>query len=417
MSRHKKYEKKGTKAVIESYKESLEEAEKRKLISEKAGKEFLEADRRSFVKNIIKLNDIFEYRRKAKFKDAEIITRAKNILQSVTYLVLNDIFYAEIQKVREQISIPIAGFSSERRYKDWALQYGKQYHPYRDSLLLNKEENIYFESFGYKKVYEKAETLIKKHKLCFAKDIMHLAPIISRFISRKLGFEKFISVALPSVYENALHCRMDGEMCDKFMRGFEINIIEIEDSESSFFSNHWDFNLFPFTKLTGLGEMFRYFYEREFYCEKNIKDFDPGYLEVKMKRLDVNKNKIRIKQSEKLEVVDNGDYLTLIFTTNFFTKPSDVIKLYKDKKKQIKKLLESEENKFRKIQKRNIAEKFSRNFELWELHKKGLSYDKISGIMYDKGNDLGDSYINSLKGELGEFKDNIQKALKRKIVF
>jgi len=417
MSRHQKYQKKGTKVIVNPEVEANQESEKRERLRNKINDEFLEMDRKIFVENAIEMNGIFEYRRKNKFSDTEMVTRAKNILQSLVYLVLNDDFYNEIKKVRAKISIPLKGFDSKKEYDDWALQYGRKCLFKNKILLSGKEKETYFMSHGYEKVYQETEAFIKKHKLCCSKDIMHLAPIISRFISRKLKFEKFISFVYPSVYEHALHCRMDGKMCEKFQRGFEINVIELEDSDSTFFTSQWSYDIYPFTKLTGMGELFRDFYEREFYSEKNLKDYDLKYLKLKIKRLCVKENKNKIKKKQGLEVVEQDNFVKVIFTTNFFTKPSDIIKFYKKEKYRIRKLLASKEEKIRKIQKLHIAEKFERNYQIWELQRKGMSYDEISDYMYDNGKDLGDYYVNKIKGELGEFKSNIQNSLNRKIVF
>lgn len=417
MSRHKFYQKRGTKAVIDADDEVLSEIDKNKKRVGKYSSEFLEIDRKAFVENAIEMNSIFEYRRKNKFSDTEMVTRAKNILQSLVYLILNDDFYNKIKKIRAKISIPLKGFDSEKEYNDWALQYGRRCLSKNNILLNGKEKETYFMSHGYKKVYQETEAFIKKHKLCYAKDIMHLVPIISRFISRKLKFEKFVSFVYPLVCEHALHCRMDGKMCDKFQRGFEINVIELEDSDSTFFTSQWSYDIFPFTKLTGLGEMLRDFYEREFYSEKSLKDYDLKYLKLKMKKLNVKENKDKIKKRQGLEVIEKDDFIKIEFTTNFFTKPSDIISFYKKEKYRIQKLLASKEDRICKIQKLHLTEKFERNYRIWELQRKGMTYDEISGYLYDKNEDIGDAYINNIKGELGEFKSNIRESLNRKIVF
>lgn len=419
MSRHQKYQKKGSKAIKEPDIECIEEVKKEQNRIGKCSIEFLEADRKTFIQNAIEMNSIFEYRRKNKFSDTEMVTRAKNILQSLVYLVLNDDFYNEIKKIRAKISIPLKGFDSEKEYNDWALQYGRRCLSKNNILLNGREKETYFMLHGYEKVYQETEDFIKKHKLCYAKDIMHLAPIISRFISRRLKFEKFFSFVYPSVYEHALHCRMDGKMCDKFQRGFEINVIELEDLDLNFFASQWSYDIFPFTKLTGMGELFRDFYEREFYSEKNLKDYDAKYLKLKMKKLNVKENKDKIKKRQGLEVIEKDDFIKIEFTTNFFTKPSDIISFYKKEKYRIQKLLASKEERIRKIQKLHLTEKFERNYQIWELQRKGLSYDEISGEMFSMGDEyeLGDKYINKIKGELGEFKVNITNALKRKIIF
>ncbi len=170
-------------------------------------------------------------------------------------------------------------------------------------------------------------------------------------------------------------------------------------------------------KQSSIGELFRDFYEREFYSEKNLKDFDLEYLKLKMKRLCIKENKDKIKKRQGLEVVGWDDFVKVTFTTNFFTKPSDIINLYKKEKYQIQKLLSSREDGIRKIQKLHLTEEFERNYQIWELQRKGMSYDEISACMYDKGKDLGDYYINKIKSELGEFKSNIRDSFNRKIVF
>lgn len=390
MSRHKLYQKRGTKAVIDADDEVLSEIDKDKKRAGKSSREFLEADRKAFVENAIEMNGIFEYRR-GKFNDTEIVTRAKNILQSLVYLILNDEFYDEVRKVRGRMAIPFGGFDSDKEYGNWSLHKDK------------------------KAIYREAEKLIDRHRLCYKKDVINLAPVIEKLISHKLNWDKFSSVVYPSVYEDALHCRVKGNASSRFVRGFDIEVNDIEDSQTSFFTSQWTFTLFPFTKLTGLGEMLRDFYEREFYSEKNPKDYDLKYLKLKMKKLGVGKDKL--KKNQGLEIIEQDDFVKVTFTTNFFTKPSDVVNLYKEEKHQIQKLLVSKEDRIRKIQKLHLTEKFERNYRIWELQKRGMSYDEISAYMYDKGKDLGDYYVNKIKGELGEFKANIRDSLNRRIVF
>jgi hypothetical protein len=393
MSQHKKYQKKGTRVFVDADTEYIEEAEKSQNRVKKSSREFLEADRKAFVENAIEMNDIFEYRRKAKFDDTEIITRAKNIIQSLVYLVLNDDFYSEIKRIRGRLVIPHSGFDSNKEYDMWSSGKDKR------------------------AVYQEAEKFIGRYKLCYDKDIFNLAPIIEKFISYKLNRDKFSSVVYPSVYEDALHCRVKGNASSRFVRGFDIEVNEIENSQTSFFANQWTLIIFPFTKLTGLGEMLRDFYEREFYSEKNLKDYDSKYLKLEMKKLSVKENKDKIRNKQGLEVIERDDFVKVAFTTNFFTKPSDIINLYKKEKQRIQKLLASKEDRIRRIQKLHLTEEFERNYRIWELQKKGMTYDEISSYMFDKDEDLGDSYVNNIKGELGEFKSNIQDSLNRRIVF
>lgn len=393
MSRHKLYQKRGTKAVVDADDEVLSEIDKDKKRAGKSIREFLEADRKMFVESAIKMNDIFECRRKAKSDDGEISTRAKNILQSLAYLVLNDDFYDEIRRIRGRLIIPYGGFDSDKEYGSWSSGKDK------------------------KAIYQEAEKLIDKHKLCYKKDVINLAPIIKKLISHKMNWDKFSSVVYPSVYEDALHCRIKGNASSRFVRGFDIEVNEIEDSQTSFFTNQWTLTLFPFTKLTGLGEMLRDFYERAFYSEKNPKDYDLEYLKLRMKKLNIKENKDKIKKGQGVEVIKQDDFIKVSFTTNFFTKPSDIISLCKKEKPRIQKLLASKEDRIRKIQKLHLTEKFDRNYQIWELQKKGMTYGEISAFMYDKDDDLGDFYINKIKGELGEFKANIRDSLNRRIVF
>ncbi|HRZ34002.1 MAG TPA: hypothetical protein P5548_03850 [Candidatus Moranbacteria bacterium] len=392
MSRHKFYQGRGTKAVIDADVEVLSEIDKDKKRAGKSSREFLESDRKVFVENAIEMNGIFEYRRK-KFSDTEIVTRAKNILQSLVYLVLNDEFYDEVRKVRGRMAIPFSGFNSDKEYSSW---------------LSGKDT---------KAIYREAEKLIYRHKLCYEKDVINLAPIIEKLISYKLNWDKFSSVVYPSVYEDALHCRVKGNASSRFVRGFDIEVNGIEDSQTSFFTSQWTLTIFPFTKLTGLGEMLRDFYEREFYSEKNPKDYNLEYLKLEMKKLNVRGNKDKIMKRQGLEVIAQDDFVKVTFTTNYFTKPSDIISLYKREKPRIQKSLTSREDRIRKIQKLHLTEKFERNYRIWELQKKGMTYGEISTSMYDEDNDLGDFYVDKIKGELGEFKANIRDSLNRRIVF
>lgn len=392
MSRHKFYQKRGSKAVVDADDEALSEIDKDKKRIEKSNREFLEMDRKVFVENAIEMNGIFEYRRN-KFSDTEIITRAKNILQSLVYVVLNDEFYDEVRKIRGRMAIPSGGFNSDKEYKNWLLQ-----------------KDI-------KAVYKEAEKLIDRHRLCYKKDVINLAPIVEKLISHKLNWDKFSSVVYPSVYEDALYCRVNGKVSSRFVRGFDIEVNAIEDSQTSFFTSQWTLTIFPFTKLTGMGEMFRDFYEREFYSEKNLKDYDAKYLKLKMKKLNIKDNKDKIKKKQGLEVIGQDDFVKVTFTTNFFTKPSDIINFYKKEKPNIQKLLTLREDRVRKAQKLHLTEKFERNYHIWELQRKGMTYDEISGYLYDKNEDMGDAHINNIKGELGEFKANIRDSLNRKIVF
>lgn len=391
MSRHKFYKKKGTKVVIDADDEALSEADKSNKRLAKSARHFLEDDRKVFVENAIEMNNIFEYRRKNKFSDSELITRAKNIVQSLVYLILNDEFYGEIGRIRNRLSFPHSGFNLDKDYQSW----------------LKHNDN--------KTVYREAEKLIERYKLCFQKDTINLAPIIEKFIAYKLNWDKFESVVYPSAYEDAPHCRIKGSAGSRLFAGFDIAVKELEDSRDNFLANDWTLNLYPFTKLTGLGELLRDFYEREFYSEKNPKDLDLKYLKLKMKKLGVEKD--RVKKKQGLSVIEQDDFLKIQFTTNFFTKSSDIINLFKKEHSRIKKLLLSREDRIRKIQKLHLTEKFERNYQIWELQRKGMTYDEISAYMYDKNEDIGDSYVNNLKGELGEFKANIRDSLNRKIVF
>lgn len=400
MSRHQKYQKRGSKAIKEPDIECIEEAEKSQNRVGKSSKEFLEADRKAFVENAIEMNGVFEYRRKNKFSDTEITTRAKNILQSLVYLILNDDFYDEIRGIRGRMAIPLGGFNSDKEYKNWSLQKDK------------------------KAIYREAEKLIDGHRLCYKKDIINLAPVIEKLISHKLNWDKFSSVVYPSAYEDALHCRVKGNASSKFVRGFDIEVNEIEDSKTSFFASRWTLTIFPFTKLTGLGEMLRDFYEREFYSENNLKDYDAKYLKLKMKKLNVKENKDKIKKKQGLEVVAQDDFVKVAFTTNFFTKPSDIINLYKKEKQRIQKLLASREDRIRSIQKLHLGEKFERNYRIYNLYKASRGKkdlyaiaDEIFGEPQDICSEDEKKRLNDIKGELGKFNAGIRDALKRKIVF
>lgn len=442
MSRAKKYEKRGSLETVKPDDQALEEPEEIRWALKRKEKKPLESDRLTFVENAIRLNEEIENQRKKKTN--EIMTRAKNILQSLVYLVLNEDFYTEIEKARKNLGIPESGFHSKKRYEVWAIEYGKKNHPNRgDLFLMGQYGEEYFYSFGYKAVEREAELIVRKRKLCFEKDVINLVPAIYSFMSRSLKFEEFFPRFYSIVCENALYCKTGGELNDRFMPGFDVTVVELENSKSRFFTNQWSYKLFPFTRITNIRELFRDFFKRNFYYEKDIKDFDPNYLEMMKKEFDAEKNRNKIKKAESLKISDEKDYILLTFTTNFFTKPSDVINLCRKEKKKIGNLLKSKENKVRDFQKLHLGEEFERNCKIYTLGmvKSGIMglhsiADEVFGEPVDvipvKGNLTGfyNSHkhkdiptrnekkdFNSVKGELGKFKAKIRDILKRKIVF
>ncbi len=412
MVRYKKYQRKDTRTVISPESECNYEEEKEK-INKRLTKEVIESDRKSFIKNILELHDILESHRKGKI-DVIDVARGKNILQSLVYLILNDKFYSKILAIRKKLGLPKESFNGEGQYKKWAEKYTRKCSSNLDYKIkelrceidrksgVKSYKNI-IRSCGHSIVYKEAKYLVKENRLTLGKDISKLASILMYFITRRLKFEKFFQTTIPMVAEGKF---------EPLAISFDVDVKEDLDSRVDFCKCEWRVRLYPFTNLTGFEKLLKNFFIREIMHEKNKNSYDKQYMEIQLEELEISKKQRRDKS--ELSIVDGGNIIILKFLTNFFTKPSRIVKLYKEKYPAIKALMNQ---KTKAIQKKNLSENFERNLKVYKLRKRGLTYDEISGHMYDTGSDLGDNYVNSLKGELGEFKANVRNALKRKIVF
>jgi len=396
------------------------------LINSKTVNEIVSKDRSVFLLNIIELNGILEDHRVGG-RNSIAIAKGKNVLQSLSYLILNDVFYRDIILIRRELNIPADGFIVKEGDK------GIEKVISGDSIQYNSKQ--YNHNYDKNKAYKKIEDLIKRYGICRKTDLSDLAHIVMMFLSYQMDFYSFFQMITPVILNKEK---------EPILAGLDTIVKEYENSEDNFFTCEWEYKLYPFTSLTNLEKLFPDFLMRELITEKSFKkyvefvnkkfktakDMDDwksknrvnGYYEVDYINFLVNKFKIYdniklIKSKEKLDIFNKKDYILLNFTTTYFTKTSDVIRLYENKFKIIKNLLRTIESNLKLSQKKYLSEQFERNHMIARLRKRGLTYDEVSAYMHDDNKSLGDDYRNKIKVEWSEFNANIEKSLRRKIIF
>ena len=396
------------------------------LINSKTGNSIVSKDRSVFLLNLIELNNIVEKNRIGE-KNTIAITKSKNVLQSLSYLILNDIFYKEIIHIRKELGIPCEGFIV------------KEGDAKVEEVIFGNCTWYVSRSYKYKydsnKAYEKIKKLIGKYGLCRKNDLAELAHILTMFLAYQMDFYSFFQMIAPKIL---------GKEKKSIMVGLDTKLKEYKDSSNNFFTCEWGYKIYPFTNLTNLEKLFSNFLKRELMTEQGFKKYtsflskkfkneneknnwklkngisdcyEVDYMNFLAKKFKVYENRKLIKSKEKLEVCNKKDFVLLAYTTNYFTKTSDVIKLYKNKLKIIKSLLKQIEshNKINHI--KYLSEHFEENHLIARLRKRNLTYDEVSAFMYANRKGLGDSYRNRIKVEWSDFNANIKKALQHKIVF
>lgn len=379
MGRSKKYNGLNDSQIqkLEQSEEDILATNKRKSISV-----VIEKDRDIFVNNLLLLNDILENDRKTKSDSIFVIASGKNLIQSLAYLVLNDVFYEEIVLLRKKLGIPAGGFTLAKQYGKWV-----ETHDIKD--LLNSTAD-----------------LIKKYDLCLEKDRHRLVSVLSKYVSLSVvDFKKFFNIMSPLLFE------------DRIEPVFDINVLEQkENSQDNLYSCRWIYKMHPFVSYTGIENKLKDFYERELIWEKSEMAKNE-YVSHLAKKFNTKKHKDKIKSNESLEVIEGNGEVELVFETNFYTKPSDIIKLYKQKQKQIQQILSGLEGSSRDLQKKRLSEQFRRNYRIYKLFKKGLPPDNIYDYVYGESEDVGTQSLNTIKGEVGQFHANIRDSIERKIIF
>jgi len=348
-------------------------------INAKIDKKIAEQDRSTFLLNLIELNGVLENHRRNN-KNSVFIAKGKNVLQSLSYLILNDIFYNQIASIRKDTGIPIIGFNFQKE---------------RGYIKYEKEE-----------AYEKIKDLVKKYKLCNKNDAPMLTKILFFFLVYRMEFDSFFQMIAPTILERER---------EPILEGLDTEVIEYENSKDNFFICKWNYKLFPFSRLTNLEELFVDFLCRELTIENNKKSYDSQYVKFLINKFSISKN--QVKEKENLELKDNINYLTLIFTTTFYTKPKDIRRLYKEKYNEIREWKREKEKHLKDIQKKYLSEEFEKNHLIARLRRRGLTYDEVSAYMHDNNKSLGDNYRGRIKIEWAEFKESVGNALGRKIVF
>jgi hypothetical protein len=414
MAKSKHYQKRGSKVVVEPNDEHFSDIEKQEKI---VYWEILEMDRENFIKHLLKVSDIIDKQLSEQTEDSRQydLSRSKNTLQSLAYLILNDTFYREIARIRKKLKIPHFGFQTGLYYKKWAtactkkydLNYklrGLRYAVLEKDKVSQSKDAIY--SYGYERVYREAERLVKKHKLANKRDASILATIIASFITRRLKFDSFLQKVVPFIYENHN---------SYLVGGFDVIVKELPLSSKDFYKCQWVVKLYLFCNKTGIGYYVKDYFEREIIHKKNEKSYDRQYVRIQIKKLNINQKKWERKP--RLEIKDRKGIVALRFTTDFFTKPSQIISLYNDSSARIKAILEKKEASLMKIQKRNLGRNFTRNYSMYKMYKKGIPYDIIYDDIYGVKSEPGSESLNTSKGEIGEFQSHIRDSIKRKIVF
>ena len=399
----------------------VEDDKQKKLLAEKkARKVWLERDREIFIGHMLQMSDIIEEQINKKANPSKVfnLSRSKNILQSLVYLLMNQIFYRETIRIRKKLKIPQSGFSGERKYKNWAKEYTEKYELKNKSRELHykelKKSEVRFAkdslcSLGFSRVYSEAEWLAKKYKIANKRDISRLSSILTLFLSRRLKFESFVQKILPAIYED------DNSF---LVEGFDVKVKEFPQAPDSFYKNQWTVRLYPFANITGLENTIRDYFEKDMIFAKKNSLPDRKWLKFEMSRHGIDKKQ---KSNPELSVINGKDAIVLKFTTDFFTKPSHVIQLLKEKRLVIQELLKRKGKQFEDLQKKKLSRNFRRNFNIFKLYKEKKELSEIYEIVFGEKEDINREdelrSKNVIKGELGEFRANIRDAIKRKIVF
>lgn len=399
----------------------VEDDKQKKLLAEKkARKVWLERDREIFIGHLLQMSDIIEEQINKKTNISKVfnLSRSKNILQSLVYLLMNPIFYREIIRIRKKLKIPQCGFSGERKYKDWARDYTKKQELNNESRKLHlkhlRKSRVRFAkntlcSLGFNRVCDEAEWLVRKYQLAHSRDISRLATVLSPFISRRTKFESFFQKVGPSIYED------DNSF---LVEGFDVKVKEFPQASDSFYEYQWTIRLYPFANITGLENMIRDYFEKDMIFAKKNGLPDRKWLKFEMSRHGIDKKQ---KSNPELSVINGKDAIVLKFTTDFFTKPSQIIQLFKEKRSVIQELLKRKGKQFEDLQKKKLSRNFRRNFNIFKLYKEKKDLSEIYEIVFGEKEDINREdelrSKNVVKGELGEFRANIRDAIKRKIVF
>ncbi len=348
-------------------------------VDAKIGKKITERDRSVFLLNLIEFNMMLENHRRNK-RNSVFIAKGKNVLQSLSYLILNEVFYEELVLLRGETDIPEKGFDFQKE---------------KGNVKYKREQ-----------AYEKTENLVKKYKLCNKNDTPMLTKILFFFLVYRMDFDSFFQMMAPMILERER---------EPILEGLDTKVVEYKNSQYNFFTCKWNYNLFLFSKLTSLEELFVDFLCRELVVETNKKSYDHQYVRFLTKKFNISKE--QVKKKEKLNLEDKTNYLLFTFTTTFYTKPKDIRRLYKEKYNEIKEWKEGKEKHLKIIQKKYLSEEFEKNQLIARLRKRGLTYDEVSAYMHDDNKSLGDNYRGRVKIEWAEFKENVNDALKRKIIF
>lgn len=403
----------------------VDEDKVKEQLKRNATKSWLEMDRKLFIEHLLKLSDNIDLQLKNKIENANDcnLARSKNILQSLVYLILNPIFYREVEKIRKKLKIPRYGFETPSGYKKWAAEYTRKYDlNFKESELkytiLKKSEvkqgkNILC-SYGYDSVFREAEWLVKSHKIANKRDVDVLAGIIASFISRRLKFNSFLNRIAAAIY---------GNPNSYFAKGFEVQVKEMPLSKKDFYKYQWVVKLYPFCNKTNIGNFIKNFFEKEFIYEKNVGSYDEKFVKLQMQELCIDKKEW--KQRPIVEMKDGKSAVALKFTTDFFTKPSQITKLYNEKSAYLKYKLEEKEEKLKKSQKKYLGKNFRRNYSIYKEYQiaRKSNSQSLEGIYEEfyKSDELSfadeEKCRNVIKGELGEFSAAIRDAIKRKIIF
>ncbi len=415
MAKSKHYQKRGSKAVIPPDDEIFSNIEKQKKSDKR---KTLEMDRENFIKHLLKVSDDIDTQLSEQAKDLRMydLSRSKNSLQSLVYLILNNTFYREIARIRKKLKILPFGFQTGMHYKRWAIAYTKKY-----DLNYKKRELRYAVlkkdkvrqagdiicSYGYESVFREAQWLVRKYGLTNKRDTSILATIIASFITRRLKFDSFLQRVVSIIYENHN---------SYLVGGFDVTVKEFPLSSKDFYKCQWVVKLYPFCNKTRIGNYVKDYFGREIIHKKNEKSYDRQYVRVQIKKLNIDQK--GWKQKPRLGIKDGKDIIELRFTTDFFTKPSHIINLYNESSARIKAILEKKEECLMKIQKRNLGRNFTRNYSMYKMHKEGIPYGNIYDEIYGVNSEtFSQSEENTPKGEIGKFQSHIRDSIKRKIVF
>lgn len=384
MARAKRYQDKGendterrTRAVIDPEVEFYEEEKKQqKKLSN--NKNWIEIDRRIFIGHLLEASDVIDKQINRHSEDDKTfdLSTGKNILQSLVYLILNPIFYNEILKIRKKLKIPKHGFMNNSDFDNYVA------------------------------VFDEAEWLIGKYGLANKHDISSLSTILGYFITQRLDFNGFMEKIVDKIYKNRN---------EVLIRGVNVKVKELPVSERYFYKCQWTVTLYPFGKTTEIGNIVKDFFEKELIHEKNKESYDKQWVEKQMSRLHISK-KVN-EEKPILEIMDGTYTIVLRFNTDFFTKPSQIISLYNERKDEIIGLLHKKEERLKKIQEKRLSKNFSRNYSIYRMYREGILHDEIYDEIFGERDIPGSESLNTPKGEIGKFQTKIRDSIKRKIVF